>query len=82
MMTLAPNQMTTDPNLKKRLEIAEFLSIKNNFGSVTHPRASDLTVEEIYDKTDIRLFQELFPDRSLITQSFVELQHLPDAQSH
>jgi hypothetical protein len=59
--------MTADPNLKKRLEIAEFLSIKNDFCSVAHHMASDLTVEEIYDKTDIRLFQELFPDRSLIT---------------
>jgi len=43
MLTLVPNQIITDPNLKKRLEIAEFLSIKNNFGSAGLHLPSDLT---------------------------------------
>jgi hypothetical protein len=60
-MTLAP-PTPKDINLMKRLEVAEYLSQK----PAEEPKPTIVAKEEL-DKTDARILQELFPDRSLTT---------------
>lgn len=85
MMTLAAplnRQMTfQDPNLKKRIEVAEFLSqqpaelssinLTNYNKDGVHNDINDQA--SLLNRTDARILNELFPGRLLTTASMVEI---------